>query len=322
MKTHSEHANLQDQDFFIKYQQTWESKSSVRSRPRRVVDFTQKGSFFPLSKQPLFIHDYVQNFPYDTKELLLLYSFLKYLNDIVNIEVKLVNSACFKIIYDNLVINYPDRLKLNAYTVITDEWYHVYNAKDIILQIESKFENLHKISITNSDAERAVYTIKQGLDTQYHDIFEIIAVCIFETTLVKELSEFLNNDDIHPSVRYYVTDHMNDEAKHHGFFLRVLNHTWEGLPKDYRCNIGKKIAEFIKLYLGIDSSKAYSIEVLNHILNDTQAALDIVNSIYDGFSITPELPIVKNILNVLRATGILKDEFVIDGFRQIRWAVE
>ena len=152
----------------------------------------------------------------------MLQSFLKYLNDIVNLEIKLINSVCNIILYHELPVSYSKEIKLNTYTVIIDEYYHVYMATDMMFQINQHFLKLKKFTYPVSDAYNAVASIKSLLDQKYHDVFEILSVCIFETTLVRELVEFFNSENVHPSIKYYVNDHMNDESRHYGFFYDLL----------------------------------------------------------------------------------------------------
>lgn len=303
------------------YQKKWEARSSVRTRPRKFIDFSKKGYFFPEDKQIVLLNQDVINLGQKIKEDILLQSFYKYLNDIVFLETQLINSACSKIIYDDLVVKYDHQTKLNAYTVIIDEYYHVYLAKDMILQMDQRFPNINKFSYPISDAHNAVILIKNKLSKKYRDIFEIIAVCIFETTLVRELVEFFNNESIHPSIKYYINDHMNDEARHYYFFFELLHYTWKELPKEYQDNIGKYVAQFIKLYLNINSEKSFNFYILNKIFEDKKKSSFIIENLYKGFDITPDIPIVKNVLHILKKSNLLENFSVNCGFQNIGWKV-
>ena len=301
-----------------KYQSRWESRGSVRTRPRKVIDFSKSGYFFPEDKQPLLLNKRVQGLGEEVKERILLESFYKYLHDIVNLEIKLITSACDKIIYGDLVVDYTDIMKLNAYTIIIDEYYHVYIAKDMIFQLDGHF-NLGKVEYPVSDAYKAVAEIKGRLDVKYHDIFEIVAVCIFETTLVRELVEFFNSENVHPSIKYYVNDHMNDEGRHYGYFYELLCYTWEKVPEDYREAIGTEFGDFVKLYLNIESEKEFNGKLFGSILGDIKDSKKIVDDLYRGFEINPDIPIVKNVINVLKASGLLSDEHIKGSFKKMDW---
>ena len=299
------------------YQEQWEARSSVRTRPRKFIDFTQSGNFFPKDKQVIFLNQDVINLGQEVKESILIQSFYKYLNDIINLEIKLIISSCNNIIYRDLIIQYDDKIKLNAYTVIIDEYYHVYVAKDMLLQLDRHFPNLKRLNYPVSDAYNAVIVLKDKLDKKYHDIFEIIAVCIFETTLVRELVEFFNSDGVHPSIKFYVNDHMNDEAKHYGFFFDLLCYTWQRLPQEYKDDIGNHLASFVKLYLNMNSEKSFNYNILESLFQDKEKASTIIENLYKGFDITPEIPIVKNVLSVLQKSELLDNAQVKLGFQNI-----
>ena len=120
---------------YNKYQEVWESRASIRTRPRKVIDFDKRGYFFPEDKQPILLDEAVQKLGDEIKERILIESFYKYLHDIVNLEIELINQACMKLIYKDLPVLYTDVMKLNAYTILIDEFYHVYIAKDMIAQL-------------------------------------------------------------------------------------------------------------------------------------------------------------------------------------------
>ncbi len=242
------------------YVARWESRGSVRTRPRKTIDFTNTGYFFPADRQPLLLDEHVAALGERAKEHILIQSFFKYLHDIVNLEIKEIVSACTKILYADLPVAFGPELKLNTYSIIIDEYYHVYIAQDLILQLREHHPDLGNFEFPTSDSQRAVEEIKNRLEPQYHDVFEILANCCFETTLVRELIEFFDSEDVHPSIRYYVKDHMNDESRHYGFFLDLMKHMWAEIPEGHREAIGSRLGEFVKLYLSLESEKEFNTQ--------------------------------------------------------------
>lgn len=300
-----------------KYQDKWENRSSIRTRPRKYIDFSKEGYFFPADKQLLLLLPDVVKLGEEVKRDILVQSFYKYLDDITSLEIKSVVSACNLIIQnDDLIVNYDEDTKLNAYTALIDEYYHVYMARDMINQLEKKFPQLHRLKYPISNSYNAIQVIKGKLDIKYHDIFEILAVCIFETTLVRELVEFFNSPDIHPSIQYYVNDHMNDESKHYGYFYDLLCFTWNSLPTEYQDSIGIHLGEFVTFYLNISSEKFFNKLLLASIIGDEEKAITLVDGLYQGFEITSEIPIVKNVLGVFAKSGLSDNPNVKSGFLQ------
>lgn len=297
-----------------RYQNIWERRSSIRSRPRKEIDFSKNGFFFPPDKQPLLLAPDVAILGDSIKKDILLYSLYRYLNDIIGLEVKLICNVCNKIIDNNLVVKFSDEVILNAYTIIIDEYYHVYIARDMLKQLNTKFPKLKKLNFPHSDAYDAVIKIKSKLKPKYRSIFEVIAVCIFETTLVRELVELFNDNTVHPSIKHYVNDHMNDESKHCGYFFNLLTYIWKNLPDDYQMQIGLNLVDFIKLYLNLVSDKTYNREILKLFLTDEKEINQILENIYGGFLISKDLPMVRNVLGILKKANIMDNKYVIDNF--------
>jgi len=304
-----------NQDTFLNsYQDRWESRSSIRTRPRKFIDFSLPGYFFPPEKQVLLLLPEVTALGESIKREILLRSFYKYLNDIIHLEIKWVYSTCSKIIQNDLCIFYSELAKLNAYTVIIDEYYHVYIAQDMISQLRHHYPALAAIDLPNPDSNNAINTIKNKLDQKYHDIFEVIATCIFETTLVRELVEYFSSDSIHPAIKYYINDHMNDESRHYIFFFEILCNTWQGLPEEYKKNIGEILSEFIGIYLNISSDKFYNLSLLEEIGFSFEEATQMVEKLCSDFVISSEIPMVKHVLSVLEKSKVLDCVYVKSGF--------
>ncbi|BDM68928.1 hypothetical protein HEK616_24150 [Streptomyces nigrescens] len=303
------------------YTVRWESRSSVRTRPRKTIDFEEEGYFFPEDKQPLLLADEVASLGGKAKNDILVQSFYKYLHDIVNLEIKEIVAACSKILYADLPVEFSEETKLNTYSVIIDEYYHVYIAQDMILQLEEQHPDLKPLDYPISDSRRAVIETKKHLDPKYHDVFEILANCCFETTLVRELVEFFNSPGVHPSIKYYVNDHMNDESRHYAFFYDLMTYLWAEVPEDYRQAIGIHLADFTLLYLSVESEKLFNIELLGSFIEDREQARTSVEALYAGFEITPDVPIVKNVLRAFRNAGMLDHPSVRAGFTRIGWTV-
>lgn len=255
------------------------------------------------------------------KDDILVQSFYKYLHDIVNLEIKEIVSACSKVLHADLPVTFTEETRLNTYSIVIDEYYHVYLAQDMILQLRQHYPHLSDIDYALPDSRRAVSEIRDKLEPRYHDVFEILANCCFETTLVRELVEFFNSPGVHPSIKYYVNDHMNDESRHYAFFFDLMTHLWREIPEDFREAIGTHLAEFVTLYLSVESEKQFNTELFGTLIDDREQARASVESLYAGFEITPDVPIVKNVLRALGSAGMLASPAVRDSFARIGWTV-
>lgn len=298
------------------YQLKWESRSSVRTRPRKTIDFSLAGDFFPVEKQDLFLLPEVRALEKQTQQNIQLLMLYKYLEDIIQLETQCIYRACDTIMNKKTPVIYSDIIKRNASTVIIDEYYHVYIAYDLLAQLRVKFPYLPDLNNNFSDAMHAILTIKAVLHEKYHSIFEILAVCIFETTLLRELVTYFDSKTVHPIIKYYINDHMNDEAKHYEFFYELLCYTWSNLPEDYKQNIGSQLGDFLILYLNVQSRVTYNTNVLAWVLDDRTKSKSLVEKLYQGFKLSPKLPIVKNVLSVLTKSGVLSHDVVRKSFER------
>ena len=305
-----------DRSGLEQYRLTWESRSSLRTRPAKQIDFSLPGDFFSRDKQVLLCLPEIASFGEKKIKEILVLSLYKYLKDIVQLESKWIYSACDSIIYKDLSVKFLDMHKLNACTIVMDEYYHIYIAYDLLLQLRTAFPHLPELESDFSDSYHAVQTIKNKLDVKFHEIFEILAVCIFETTLIRELVSYFDSATVHPCIKYYMNDHMNDESRHFGFFYGIFCHVWEQMSDEYKQAIGAELGNFVSIYLNVGGEIKYNKNILNWVFNDAEKANTLITKLYVGFTLSPDIPIVKNVLNVLNKAGVLNHKAVRDGFKK------
>ena len=299
-----------------KFLETWENRSSIRARPTKIFNVKEKGYFFPIKRQVLFSDHRVCELKDTEIEYILVQSLFRYLNIIIKLELDLVNNVCRKITDNTTIVKYDEIQRQGAYTVLIDEYYHVYIANGIVNKLKAVFTE--DFQSYKSDSIDAIDKIKAKIDKKYHDVFEIIAICIFETTLIGELVEFFNVECIHPGVRHYVNDHMNDEAKHAVFFSKILRYTWNSILEDYQKVIGLVLPEFLLLYLDVKSDIEFNHSLINCFFSEDEAE-NIITNIYNGFKVNTQIPMVKNVLRVLKNAGILDNQNIVNSFNKIGW---
>lgn len=299
---------------FNDYLKKWDTRSLIRTQPIKLCDFNQEGLLFPPKQQVLLSLPEVIALGEEVKKQILSYSLGKYINDVINEEIKIVNSVCREITEDLSVIKYPPEIKLGAYTVIIDEYYHVYIAQFILEELFQHFPSIKEMDFPIPDTCHAATVIGERLEPECREIFKIMAACIFETTIAKELVSLTENQEINSSLRNYITGHLSDEARHHIFFYELLTYTWNHLSENTQKQIGMHLADFLILYLNIDSEKKFNYELLKFFLKDENKAHNLIEEIYGGFQITTEMPIVKQVLRVLKKSFIMDHKFVKESF--------
>lgn len=292
-------------DYHTEYQKNWEQRCLIKNGSRLIIDFTDSDNFFPLMKQP-YLEDFRINFlsKAEVDDILLL-SFFKHLLDITGLEINLINKACNSIIFDTLPIKFPEKTKLNTYTIIIDEYYHAYQAQDIILQIKEQFPVVNTFKFGESDASKAFNDVINELPNDYHEIFLLICVCVFETTLVGELTELFNKPNVKNDVKRYIRGHISDEARHFKFFRDLLEYTWQNLSPKQKSTILPKLNLFLKKYFSINSWRDFNLHCLSLYTDDLKICEDVISDYYDNFTVTEEIPVVKKLLNNLRSIGLV-----------------
>ena len=73
------------------------------------------------------------------------------------------------------------------------------------------------------------------------------------------------------------------------------------------------------LFFNVSASDLNNDELTYEWHLDEKKAADIVGQLYKGFDVTPDVPIVKNVLNVLRKSNILQSHVVLGGFKNLGW---
>src|SRR5688500_954704 len=87
---------------YSSHQNQWERISSIRSKPRRLLDDeVDPVNYFPLSRQPLCAHPEITKLGQSVIDVILTQSCYKYMNDIANIEKDIINKVAYNINKDN-----------------------------------------------------------------------------------------------------------------------------------------------------------------------------------------------------------------------------
>ncbi|XVN43555.1 MAG: diiron oxygenase [Candidatus Rickettsia vulgarisii] len=236
----------------------WDRKASIRSRPRRILEETEKlQSFFPISRQPIAIHPIIQKMGQSTISYILIQTVYKFMHDIAILETEMVNKGALIVANDHLNINFPAELRHDASSIIIDEAYHAYVAIDYINQVKQltgvqPIEVLKKTSVIN-----AVNFIKSKLDQALHDKFELIAVCIGEHVLTKDLISIGKDQNVGEFFQNIMADHVLDEGRHANIFAFILQYFWNWLPTQNKDILGPILLEFMREYLRLDIQQEY-----------------------------------------------------------------
>ena len=305
-----------------KLQEKWEKRATVRSRPRNVFDsdhtLSEGGYFFPRSHQPLCIHPKVVELGEEAINYLLVQSLYKYSNDIATIETRVVNNAILTVVMDSLPIKFTSEQKMHLYTIMVDEAYHAYVAFDSMLQIQ-EFTQIEPLPLPKTiEIELAIKWAHEQLPQECHGIFDLIAVCLAENTLTKEIVSFVSQEGTHHFFTKMLEDHLADESRHCGIFFNLLGFIWKDIDMVMKKQIAAILPEYLTRYLGLVVEMEFDREILISLEIPEDQANKMLDEVYGHFKLTKENPKLKNILLQLHRSGVI-DEITSPYFKEKNW---
>ncbi len=300
-------------------QDHWENRATVRHKSRIMFDKTQSGYIYPRSIQALSIHLKIACLDKDSLHYLLTQSFYHYNHNIASIETIIINQIVLMAVTDKIKgLIFNQEHKLSLYTVMIDESYHAYVAYDAILQIQNNTQITPLPLPKITEIEHAIKLTKKKLANKYHDIFNLIAICIAENTINKEMIFLLNQTDTHPFFRQILRDHLADESRHSDIFCNLLRYIWGTITEEYRLNIAVVLPDFIINYLSQTVQLKFEQSVLLSMGFKLKEAQGILDDTYGLFEISSAHPKLNNILRVLEKANVI-DEFVKPIFKKEGW---
>lgn len=225
----------------------WYKRSSVRSAPRRLIEARPQYKFFSARLAPFLNHPQLQALPSDQLrniEIQLLYQYLQFTE---YLETAWVNKVMEQIMNKKLPLQIPAPLHQEAYKIYCDEAYHALQAHDTMIQLEKISQK--KPLVLAIPLKKRLQQLRKACPEHLQDLFELFFVCVSETLVSQELSEYDNDPTIHPDIQSIMHDHALDEATHALFFKEVIQLLKKQLPLEDFNWFAKHISIFAGSYL-------------------------------------------------------------------------
>ncbi|WP_157961842.1 diiron oxygenase [Acuticoccus kandeliae] len=280
----------------------------VRSTPRRALPEVNGDSHhYPLFRQPLCIHPAVIARGEDVVSGILLQSCYKYMEDIALTETEVVCRITTRIANGRTPYDFSRKLQQVALTVVTDENYHAYVARDFLDQLSQLRAAPPIAHPKETELSVALAETLGRLPHEFHDEFELIAVAIAENTLTREIIDLRSDRKLDDAFRLSLSDHLGDEAQHSGFFQTFLGEFWRQVHPERRAILGRALPAFLIRYLGVGIEQQFDLAVLGTFGFSHEEAQEIVEDCHDGFTLGPDHPMLGNIVRLLQTAGIMSD---------------
>lgn len=299
----------------------WNKFASVRSRPRRIIEKDEQNPYlYPLERKPICSHPLVRDLGEEKIGYILTQSVYKFMSDIAFVEVEVINNIAHKIYNGTLGYIFPTSLRTDLLSIIIDETYHAYVAIDCIEQLQ-KFTGITPLEMSNKiELNQSIDKFIKYFDGEVRDVFEIIAVCIGENTLTKELFNMTKSSNVNKFFHQIMADHMIDEGRHSEIFSIILTHLWRIIPEKTKLEIAPILPLFILDYLKPDLHIEFDRTLLKNLDFNNVQLDQIINDTYSEYNpktLKLKNPIYDNIIKVLKRAYIFDDEVIKKHFVEL-----
>lgn len=223
----------------------WYEQAGIRVDPRRMLDVElQAGrNYWPPNLAPHVTHPLVERLGTGVRQELLVRQLYQYLQFTANYELRVINRATEMIANNRSGLPLSTEARLDAYKIYTDEGYHALYSTDMIRQVE----RTTGIAFREYDFDRFVRYLDdlEGQAPDLRAVVQMLVVVVFETLITGTLTQIPKDGNVVEAVRDIVTDHAEDEGRHHAFFSCFFPILWGGLSPGQRTQVGRLVPQMI-----------------------------------------------------------------------------
>ncbi|MFG2531013.1 diiron oxygenase [Streptomyces sp. NPDC048516] len=232
----------------------WDDLASVRRTPRR--DFEPGGPdlYFPPELYPVVLHPIVAARGEAVVKGLLLQRLYDYLDFTTELESLAVIPVATKISRGRSGLILPERMKADAYKIVTDEAWHAQLSHDFARQIaaETNCPGLRPEEAGPPAFLPRLDALREQLPHDVRGVESLLFTIVSETLISGILADIPRDSRLPRSVRAVVRDHAEDEGRHHVYFRSVLRHLWPALTPYERRAAGPLVPAAIHAFLEPD----------------------------------------------------------------------
>ncbi|OGT60426.1 MAG: hypothetical protein A3F14_00280 [Gammaproteobacteria bacterium RIFCSPHIGHO2_12_FULL_43_28] len=310
---------------YQKYLDNWDSVSSVRSKPNKYQMTSEhldaelnERRWFIKEGVPILEHPLLKGMDRECEQYLLGRFLLQFLEYGTILEHEFVNTILADMALGESGVPIPDRMRVDAFKIYTDEAYHAQFNMEATQQIRdyigmpvseawplqnSRLIGLRKLIPQNKSREN--FLVRFGI------------VVASETIAPKELTETMKGIVIEPIYNLFV-DHAEDEKKHCMYFSALFEVVWNYLSDDEKQYLGLIFPKILKSF--VDINKVALFDALAKIGVDKQSAKMIIDDSYpEDFCVKRALSVASSTFFNLERLGVysisgVRDAFKAEGF--------
>jgi hypothetical protein len=310
---------------YAKYFDQWDQQSAVRSKTNTYTmlsdglntELRNKRWFLP-DGVPILAHPLLKNLDQDKEQYILGRFLLQFLEYGTILEHEFVNTILAEMAMGESGIPLPDRMRLDAFKIYTDEGYHATFNMAATQQIRNY------IGLPVSDAWPLKNSRLTGLrnlipldKSKENFLIRFGIVIASETIAPKELSETMQGIVIDPIYNLFI-DHAEDEKKHCMYFSTLFELVWNYISPEEKKFLGMIFPKILKSF--VDINKIALFEALDKIDVDRESAEIIIADSYpEDFCVNRAMSVASSTFYNLERLGVynipgVRDEFIKEGF--------
>lgn len=294
----------------------WETRSAVRSKPRRLLEEREAGlAFFSAAITPIASHPLVLSQGSDQLDRLLTLRLYSYLDFTTLLEQQIVNPVLLRLTRDAYGFTLTDDMKFDAHRIYCDEAYHAHFSVDVKRQVAA-CTSIVPPATTTPEFARAIHKARQSVPRKLRALAELCAVVVSETLISGTLSGVPADSTVATPIRSMFADHAADERTHHAYFTRVLEAAWPQLDSHCQQELGTLFGDFILAFLMPDQRAQLSM--LRQVgFRDQEARQIVYEAQPRNQSLADARHAARSTMRLLERTGILHQTRTLDYFAQL-----
>ena len=230
----------------------WDERASVRRKPRRELVPQDAGAlYFPPELVPVVSHPLVAEKGPEAVQTILIHRLYDYLHFTTELEELAVIPVAGGICRGVSGLDLPERMRADAFKIVTDEAWHAQFSYDLIRQTEQLTGVRHQ----SQGLPRFVGhldVVRERLSPGTRGAEALLFAVVSETLISRILSDIPHDARLPAAVRDLVQDHAEDEGRHHAYFRCVLEYLWPALNPSERREVGPRIPSIIRAFLEPD----------------------------------------------------------------------
>ncbi|MER7208139.1 MULTISPECIES: diiron oxygenase [Streptosporangium] len=234
----------------------WDERAAVRVKPQPVMDPPAPDAlYFPPELVPVLRHPLVAERGERAVHDALAQHLYHYLHFTVELEQLAIIPVAARIARGRSGLDLPERMRADAYKIVTDEAWHAQLSYDLIRQVEAR-SGVEWADAGTPAFLRRLDAVRRRLDPRVRGLERLLFAVVSETLISTVLTDIPRDRRLPGAVRDLVRDHAEDEGRHHAYFRDLLQRLWPALSAGERACVGPLLPAIVAAFVEPDREAA------------------------------------------------------------------